>query len=110
MVIRRVCGIVVSTVYLALILKDGENARFQRRSPRSWSEFGDGNRATGAVSLSRGINSATGVRAPNAAPINHGTGACALRAPPPQARVAQQYSCGDGAWSFYAYAFSPPSP
>ena len=86
-----------------------ENARFQRRSPRSWSEFADGNRASSAVSLSRGINSAMGVRAPNAAPINHGTGACALRAPP-QERVAQQYSCGDGASPFYANVFIPPSP
>ena len=62
---------------------DGENARFQRRSPRSCFEFSDGNRASSVVSLSSGINSAMGVRAPNAAPINHGTGPCALRAPPP---------------------------
>ena len=66
----------------------GENARFQRRSPRPWSGFGDGNRASRAVSLSRDINSAIGVRAPNAAPINHGTGACALRASPPGTRRA----------------------
>ena len=40
-----------------------------------------------------------GVRTPNAAPINHGTGACTLRVPP-QARVAQQYSCGEVAFFF----------
>ena len=33
------------------------------------------------------------VRAPNAAPINHGTGACTLHAPP-HARVAQHYIAG----------------
>ena len=83
--------------------------RFQRRSPRSWSEFGNVNRASSAVSFSRGKNSAMGARAPNAVPINHGTGACALRALP-QARVAQQYSCGDGALPFYANVFIPLSP
>ena len=46
---------------------DGENARFQR-FPRSWSEFGDANRASSAVSLNRGVNSATAVRAPNVPP------------------------------------------
>ena len=50
-----------------------------------------------------------GVRTPNAAPINHGTGAGALRAPP-QARIAQQYSCGDGASPFYANVLIPPLP
>ena len=68
-----------------------------------------GTRASSAVPLSRGINLAMGVRAPNAALINHGTRACALRAPP-QARVAQQYSCGDSASPFYANVFFPPSP
>ena len=29
---------------------------------------------------------------------------------PPQARVAQQYNCGDGASPFYANVFIPPSP
>ena len=67
----------------------GKNARFQLRSPRSWSEFGDGNCASSAVSLGHGINSAMGLRAPNASPVNHGTEACALRASP-QARVAQR--------------------
>ena len=94
-------------IFILFYFFDGENARFQRRSPRSWSEFGDGNRACTTVSLNRGINSAMGVRAPNAAPIIDGTGACALRAPP-QARVAQQYSCGDGASPVYAYVFIPP--
>ncbi len=60
-------------IFFSFLSFDGENARFQRRSPRSWSEFGDGNRASSGVSLIRGINSAMGVRARNAAPINHGT-------------------------------------
>ena len=94
--------------FILLFRFDSENARFQRRSPRSWSEFGDGNRASSAVPLSRGIYSAVEVPAPNAAPINHGTGVCALRASP-QARIAQQYSCGDGASPFYANVFTPPS-
>ena len=50
-----------------------------------------------------------GVRAPSVAPINHGTGACALRAPP-QVRVAQLYSVGDGVSPFYANVLIPPSP
>ena len=79
---------VVSSSQLIVFFFDGENARFQRRSPRPWSEFGDGNRASSAVSLNRGIHSAMGVRAPNAGPINHGTVACALRAPPPGTRRA----------------------
>ena len=66
-------------------------------------------RASSAVSLSRGVNSAMGVRAPNAAPIDHGTEACTLRASP-QARVAQQYSCGDGASPFCGNVFIPPLP
>ena len=78
---------VVSSSQLTFFF-DGENARFQRLSPRPSSEFGDGNRASSAVSLNRGIHSAMGARAPNAAPINHGTGACALRAPPPGTRRA----------------------
>ena len=93
--------------FLLFFFFDGKNARFQRRSPRPWSELGDGNRASSAISLSRGINSAMGVCAPNAAPINHGTGACALRAPP-QACVTQQYSCGDDASPFFARTCSPP--
>ena len=40
-----------------------------------------GTRASSAVPLSC-INSAMGVQALNAAPVNNGTGACALRAPP----------------------------
>ena len=88
---------------------DRENARFQRRSPRSWFEFSDRNRASSAVSVNRGISSATGVRAPNSAPINHGTGACALRGPH-QARVAQIFSCSDGASPFCANVFTPPTP
>ena len=100
---------VVSSSQVLFFSFEGENTRFQRRFSRSWSEFGDGNRTSSAVSLNDGINLAMGVRAPHAAPINHGTGACALRAPP-QARVAQQYSCGDGASPFYANVFIPPSP
>ena len=63
---------------------------FQRReraipatSLRSWSEFSDGNRASSAVTLHRGIHLGLGVRAPNAAPIHHGTGAFILRDRPP---------------------------
>ena len=93
-----------------ILFFDGENARFQRRSPRSWFEFGDGNRASSAVSLRRGIKWAMGVRTPIAAPINHGTGACTLRASP-QARIAEQCSCGDGAspWCFLRTCLSPLS-
>ena len=68
-----------------------------------------GTRASSAVLLSCVIYSTMGVRAPNAVAINHGTGACALRAPP-QARVAQQYSCGDRTLPFYANVFIPSSP
>ena len=50
-----------------------------------------------------------GVRARSAALIDHGTGACALRAFP-QARVTQQYSCGDGGSLFDANVSTPPSP
>ena len=74
-------------VFFSSIFFGGENARFQRHSPRSWSEFNE-NHASGAVPLSRGINSAMGARAPNAALINHGTGACDLRAPTPGSRRA----------------------
>ena len=75
--------------FSSFLFFDGENARFQRRSRRPWSEFGDGNRPSSAVSLNRDIKLAMGVRAPNAASINHGPGACALR-DPSQTRVAQQ--------------------
>ena len=60
---------------------DNENARFKRRFPHSLS-LATGTRVFSAFPLNRGINSAMGVRAPNAAPFNHGKGACALRAPP----------------------------
>ena len=79
---------------------DGENARFHRRSPRSWSEFCDGSRTSSAISLTTLFN---------AAPINHGTGACTLRVLP-QARSAQQYSCRDGASPFHANVFIPLLP
>ena len=42
------------------------------------------------TALGRGINSATGGRVSKAAPLNHGKGACASGAAPPQPRVAQQ--------------------
>ena len=80
-----------------------------RGSPWPWSAFGDGNHASSAVFLSRGINSAMGVRAPNAAPITHGTRACAFCVPP-QVRVAQQYSCCDGASPFSRTCSYPPLP
>ena len=56
----------------------GENARFQRRSPRPWSEFDDGNRASSAVSVSRGINSAMGY---------------ALQTPPPSTMAREPALC-----------------
>ena len=59
-----------------------------------------------AVPLSRGISSVMGVPAPKAGPNHHGTGTCALRAPP-QVCVAQQYSWGDDASPFYANVFIP---
>ena len=65
-------------------------------APLTW----DGStRASSAVLLSRGINSPMGVGAPNAAPINHGTGARAF-ARSPQASVAQQQGCDGGASLF----------
>ena len=57
------------------VFVDGEKAGFQPRFIRSWSEFGIGNCGSSAVSLNRGMNSAMGVRASNAAAINHGRAA-----------------------------------
>ena len=51
---------------------DGENARFHHRYPQPPHKLGNG------------------VRSPNAAPINDGTGVCALRAPPHE-RIGKQY-------------------
>ena len=47
------------------------------------SEFAKRTCAHSVVPLSRGINSATGGRVSNAAPLNHGRGACASGAAPP---------------------------
>ena len=100
---------VVSSSQLIFFFFDGENARFQRRSSRPWSEFGDGNRASSAVSLNRGSTQQWGyaLQTPPPSTMARERALCAL---PPQARVAQQYSCGDGASPFYAYVFIPPSP
>ena len=78
-------------IFFFLFFSAARNARFQRRYSRSWSEFSDGNHASSTVPSSRGINSAMEVRAPNAAPINHGTGACVLRPPPPGTRRTTIY-------------------
>ena len=86
---------------------DGENARFQRRSPRSRSRVRRWEpRFHRRFSQPRHKLGNEGTRS-NAAPINHGTGGCNLRVPP-QARVAQQYSCGDGPSPFSRTCSSPP--
>ena len=64
--------------FVFLFCFDGQNARFQRRSTRSWSEFGDKNRASRAVYLRRGINSAMG----------H-----ALQTPPPSTMAREPALC-----------------
>ena len=61
-----------------VVYYDGENARSQRRLPRSWSECGNANSPSSAVFLNRGVKSAMRVRAPKATLINHCTSACSL--------------------------------
>ena len=75
-------------IFSFFLFFDGESALFQRRSPRPWSELGDGNRASSAVSLSRGINSAMGVRAPKRRPHQPWHGSLRFARFPPGTRSA----------------------
>ena len=66
--------------------------------------------ASSAVPLSHSINSPMGPRSRKAAPINHGSEACALRALP-QARAAQRNVDSVTARRlFFANMFVPPFP